>query len=178
MDLPTFALPPWQLRPFAAHDVALYVALFTDAEVMAHIEPPLSAERALGCAQRALWHQQQDNPRFLHWVLCDSTGTTGGLFAVARQTAEWAGGEADFGIMLAHDSRRNGAAERGTKALLPWLINGLKLRRVVASHHPDNRAVAWLARRCRFSALPPAGQGIQAFRWQWPAAATQQSEAR
>jgi RimJ/RimL family protein N-acetyltransferase len=150
MITPCLPLSPWRLRPYRAGDEALYIALFTDAEVMRHIEPPLSLERASRCATRALWHLGQPVPGFLHWVLEASDGRTGGLYCLTRLGKTWAGGDGGLGAMLLPEWRRHDAAVRGLRAIGDWALGPLGMARLHAEVASANRAALVTTRRCGF----------------------------
>jgi len=132
--------PPFQLRPFAGTDAALYAGLFTDPEVMRAVGPPFTADRAARAAEASLRHQRDAAGRFRHWVI-ECANESAGLLGLALRGPAWRGGEAELGVLLWPAWQARGAASAAIAAVRPWAFEVARLD-VLTCHHVDPHAGA------------------------------------
>jgi RimJ/RimL family protein N-acetyltransferase len=155
---------PFALRPFADGDVALYVALFTDAEVMRAVGAPFAPDRAARAAASALGHQQEANGRFRHWVIEHPKGP-GGLVGLALRGERWSGGEAELGVLLWPATQARGAATAAIRAVRPWAFEVAGLAALTCHHADGHAAAAALMRRTGFRPCAPASGAAPPCGW-------------
>lgn len=148
------AAPPFALHPFAEADLALYVGLFTDAEVMHHVGPPFERARAERAAAASLRHQRDEAGRFRHWVITHAEGTAG-LLGLALRSAAWAEGEAELGVLLLPVWQARGAATAAITAVRPWAFDIARLAALTCHHAEGHAGAAGLMRRVGFVPAPP-----------------------
>lgn len=157
-------MSPFALRPFAERDLALYAALFADAEVMHAVGVPFDRPRAERAAATSLRHQASPDGRFRHWVVEHAEGAAG-LLGLALRSDGWADGEAELGVLLWPAWRARGAATSAIRAVLPWAFEGAGLR-ALACHHAEGHAqAAALMQRVGFRACPPAAGATLPCGW-------------
>lgn len=153
-----------QLRPLADGDRALYVELYTDADVMRHVGAPLSPQAA-GRGFEAVQRQMgQAPPRAWYWVACvRDSGREAGLLALmfdrGRESAE-------FGMMMPAWARGSGYATEAVGALVAHALGGegataagSSLQRLHIRHAPGHAAGARVMAKLGFIA-GPAEQGM------------------
>lgn len=148
------AAPPYTLHPYAEGDAALYVGLFTDAEVMQHVGPPFERARAERAAAASLRHQHDEAGRFRHWIIAHAEGTAG-LLGLALRGEHWTGGEAELGVLLLPAWQARGAATAAITAVRPWAFDIARLAALTCHHAQGNTAMAAVARRVGFLPAPP-----------------------
>lgn len=169
--LDSFTTPRLQLRPMGEDDRALYARLYTDAEVMRHIAPPLSPEAVQIAFEKAC---QQQSLQRQYWiiVLRESNTTIGLLGLFAKEDA------AEIGVMLLPHGQGHGLAAEAITAMADRtfvaqpLLNSLWTR-----HADDNRLATGLMRKLGFMRLDDADldkesdreQRWQLLRTQWQA---------
>jgi RimJ/RimL family protein N-acetyltransferase len=153
-DAIALAAPPFQLRPFAAGDLALYAGLFTDDEVMRAVGPTFTPDRAARAAASSLRHQGDAEGRFRHWVIEHPEGTAG-LLGLALRGKGWRDGEAELGVLLRPAWQGRGAATAAITAVRPWAFDIAGLG-VLTCHHAEAHAgAAALMQRVGFTRCPP-----------------------
>lgn len=151
---PTILAPPFRLRPFDEGDLALYAALFMDAEVMRAVDTPFDAARAARAAAATLRHQHTDDGRFRHWVIEHDEGTVG-LLGLALRSEAWTNGEAELGVLLWPSWQCRGAATAAITALLPWAVDVAGLATLTCHHAEGHVSAAALMRRVGFTRCAP-----------------------
>ena len=161
----TLAAPPFRLRPFAEGDLALYAALFTDAEVMQAVGAPFAPDRAARAAAASLRHQGDARGRFRHWVIEHPEGTAG-LLGLALRGEAWRGGEAELGVLLWPAWQGRGAATAAITAVRPWAFDVAGLA-VLTCHHAEAHAgAAALMRRVGFTPCLPRADAPLPVGWE------------
>ena len=87
MRAPPLETARFRLRPLKAHDDGLYIALYTDEEVMRHVGEPMAAVAARSAFDKVVAFSQRTDGRYQAWVVVDrSTDEEWGLLAlVARE---------------------------------------------------------------------------------------------
>lgn len=144
------------LRPLRADDERLYVALYTDSGVMAHIGEPLApdaARRQFASACR-LNDAPVDTQR--RWVVTDrATGGPLGLLALLRDPAD--PDNVELGVMLLPTAQGQGFARELNDAVVARAFEpgGWGLRRVWARHAPGHAAAAAALGASGFVPAPP-----------------------
>ena len=175
----SLSAPPYALRPFAASDLALYVALFTDAEVMRSVGGPMARERAERAASAALRHQHDAQGRFRHWVIAHPEGPAG-LLGLALRGEAWHDGDAELGVLLWPAWQARGAATATIRAVRPWAFDVAGLSALVCHHAIGHAGAAALMRRVGFEACAARADVVQASGWECrnPARAAAQRDGR
>lgn len=153
-DAPPLPAPPFLLRPYAAGDEGLYLALFTDAEVMRWVGPPLAEAHARRAADLALAHQRAAHGRFRHWII-EHQGAAAGLLGLALRGPRWRGGEGDVGVLLLPAWQGRGAASAAIAALRPWAFGVAGLALLTCHHATGHTAMAAVVQRLGFRPVPP-----------------------
>ncbi|WP_460831114.1 GNAT family N-acetyltransferase [Lysobacter humi (ex Lee et al. 2017)] len=127
--------PRLRLRPMDADDRALYRALYTDADVMAAIAPPLTAEQAERVFSRMLAHDTRDRPGHRHWIVETHAGERLGIAALLRD-----GPRAELGVMLLPSAWKRRVSTEAFELLLPHAFGPLGLELVDAQRPDDAHA--------------------------------------
>ena len=148
------AAAPFALRPYGDADLALYAALFADADVMRAVGAPFAPDRAARAAAASLRHQHDADGRFRHWVIDHAEGTAG-LLGLALRSRTWAEGEAELGVLLwpAWQARR--AATAAITAVRPWAFGVAGLAALTCHHAEGHEGAAALMRRVGFAPCAP-----------------------
>ncbi|MGL6290326.1 MAG: GNAT family N-acetyltransferase [Silanimonas sp.] len=159
------AAAPFALRPYAEADLALYAALFSDAEVMRAVGTPFAPDRAARAAAASLRHQRDMEGRFRHWVIEHADGTAG-LLGLALRGAAWTGGEAELGVLLWPVSRVRGAATAAITAVRPWAFDVAGLAALTCHHAEGHDGAAALMRRVGFAPCAPRADAPLPCGWE------------
>lgn len=141
---------PFTLRPYAPGDEALYVALFTDAEVMQAVGPPMAVDVATRAAQTCMVAQVDAKGRYRHWVITQGEDTLG-VLGLALQSPTWQGGSAELGVLLWSQSQGRGAATAAIAAVEGWAFQHAGLLQLTTHHAEAHAPAAALMRACGFS---------------------------
>jgi RimJ/RimL family protein N-acetyltransferase len=157
--LPAPGHPRVRLQPLDDTDGALYVALYTDAVVLAHVMPPLSlpvAQRSFAAACR---QARQPAPARRYWTIRGRDGGEAmgllGLVSGPRQ------GLAEVGILLVPEWQRRGVAREAVAMLVAQMFSAGTLESIEARHAPGNRAAARLFDSLGFRAIAGANDVAQ-----------------
>lgn len=164
-DALALAAPPFQLRPFAEGDLALYVGLFTDAGVMRAVGPPFAPDRAWRAAGSSLRHQRDPRGRFRHWVIAHD-GESAGLLGLALRGEAWPGGEAELGVLLWPAWQARGAATAAITAVRPWAFDVAGLEALTCHHAEAHAGAAALMQRVGFSRCPARADAPLPVGWE------------
>ena len=165
VDATALPSPPFRLRPFAESDLALYAALFTDAEVMQAVGAPFAPDRAARAAAASLRHQGDARGRFRHWVIEHPEGTAG-LLGLALRGEAWRGGEAELGVLLWPAWQGRGAATAAITAVRPWAFEAAGLAALTCHHAEAHAGAAALMRRVGFTPCPPRADAPLPLGWE------------
>jgi RimJ/RimL family protein N-acetyltransferase len=131
-----------RLRAFAARDLALFRALYTDPETMRFIARPLSAPQATASFHATLLASRQaQNFRFLAIAERDG-GAAIGLCSIRRVSRR--ARRAEVGIMLVSAARRRGYATEALATLIADAFRALPIDAVWVQYHRANAATARL----------------------------------
>jgi RimJ/RimL family protein N-acetyltransferase len=156
---------PFALRPLDDADLALYAALFADAEVMRAVGAPFTRDRAERAASASLRHQRDDAGRFRHWVIEHPEGTAG-LLGLSLRSDAWRAGEAELGVLLWPAWQARGAATAAITAVRPWAFDVAELA-VLTCHHAEAHAgAAALMHRVGFTPCPPRADAPLPMGWE------------
>ena len=122
-------------------DAPLYVHLYTDANVMRHIAPPLEVERAALAFARVCRHNRATRPGHRTWrINARASGADLGIAALQR-----AGDAAEIGVMLREHGWGHGMAREALSAVLDHAFDTLGLR-LVYGERPDDAHAALVDR--------------------------------
>lgn len=122
------------MRPLTEVDKGFYVGLYTCPRTMRHIGEPLGQVDAEQAFARSL--QAADDGRMLQWVLRDTeAGYAVGLLSLRPQADA-----AEFGLMLASDSRHGRMAIEAVDGLTRHVFGSTPLTWLEARHRATNRA--------------------------------------
>jgi RimJ/RimL family protein N-acetyltransferase len=117
-------------------DAALYVHLYTDAEVMQHIAARLTGEQAARGFARACRHNRASRPGHRTWRIDErASGADLGIVALQR-----AGEAAEIGVMLRPCGRGNGLAREALAAVLEHAFGALGLALIYGERPDDGQA--------------------------------------
>lgn len=164
-DAIALAAPPFQLRPFTAGDLALYVALFTDVVVMRAVGEPFASDRAARAAAASWRHQSDAEGRFRHWVIEHPEGTAG-LLGLALRGEAWRDGKAELGVLLWPAWQARGAATAAITAVRPWAFDVAGLAVLTCHHAEAHTGAAALMRRVGFTPCPPRADAPLPMGWE------------
>jgi ribosomal-protein-alanine N-acetyltransferase len=131
-----FETPRLRVRPLAPDDAALYCDLYTDAQTMRFIEPPLSVERATRLLLRYLRLPPAADKPLLFAILEKRTGH--GLGICSIQQLDERNRRAEVGIMLKPAFHARGFGKEGLAALVRQAFAILPVDEIgvrVAAHH-------------------------------------------
>jgi RimJ/RimL family protein N-acetyltransferase len=138
-----FETPRLRVRPLAADDVALYCDLYTDAQTMRFIGPPLSVERATRLLHRYLRLPPAADQPLLFAILEKQTGNGLGICSIHQLDERKR--RAEVGIMLKAALHGRGFGKEGLAALVRQAFAILPVDeigvRVAADHSVVERLV-------------------------------------
>lgn len=130
-------------------DEALYCGLYTDARLMRHVGPPLTAEQARTSFRAALAAAARQPMRHIYFGLrCSETG--GAVGVCALRDIGLRAGQAEIGLMLRREAHASGLACEALDAVARWGFGQLRLEAVYGCAEPANLAASRLARRAGF----------------------------
>lgn len=154
-----FSTLRFEMRPLGVADEAMYRRLYTSADVMTHVGPPLeklAAQRGFkascGLNAQAPWTQ-------LRWAIREhGRAPPLGMLALIRDPP--GSGSAEIGIMLLAEAQGRGVALEVTTATVSLVFSspGLGLRRIWARHAPGHVASAKVLEASGFQSGPARGQ--------------------
>jgi [ribosomal protein S5]-alanine N-acetyltransferase len=127
-------------RLFVESDRALYVALYTDPTVMAHVGPPMAQGDAGAAFEKVLQHNRNPAARARYWRLSHTaSGEAIGLFALVRDAADAV--DAEVGVMLLPAWQNRGAGVRALEGVVDGVMSGRWLPGIdvlIGRHAADN----------------------------------------
>ncbi|WP_181952517.1 GNAT family N-acetyltransferase [Vulcaniibacterium gelatinicum] len=144
------------LRPLAADDAALYVALYTDPAVMAHVAAPMTGEAARRSFEKACARNRESPPRWQRWAIrARGSGEAVGLCGLFRDADRE--DSAEIGVMLLPAWQGRGVAAeviaafaaRAFDPAAPW-----PLARLWARHAAGNTPMGRVLARLGFRPIP------------------------
>lgn len=136
------------LRPLQAADEALFCELYTDADTMRFVGPPLAPEVAIKWFRRLLATAPERSALYLA-MLAKASGRPLGICGVPRGAgdASWA----EAGVLLRRDARSQGFAQEGMSALLERLFARSQVEEIRVEFSPVGQAVRQLMERLGFA---------------------------
>lgn len=165
-----FDTPGLQIRPLHGDDEALYVSLYSDAEVMRHVGAPLVPVQAAAAFQRVLGGMLQVPPAALYWTLRPHGAREAvGMMALLPDAGRaWA----ELGLVLRPDAQGRGHASEAIAALQDQLSRRHAPHRLWTRHVAANAAATGLMRRMRFRPEPGPDGWLHwsSVRDDWPVA--------
>jgi RimJ/RimL family protein N-acetyltransferase len=142
-----------RLALLAAEDRRLYHALYSSAEVMRAIGPPLATPDIDAQMGRVLRHNRCAVPGHRAWAISSGDGDERfGLAALLR-----GGNRAELGILLLPTAWRRGIATSAFDVLLPYAFGALGLQQIDASRSDDGHAAVIDRLLTPFGFRPAAG---------------------
>lgn len=149
------------LRPLNDADADLYCQLYTDAEVMGHIAPPLTPESARRAFDLAL-AQAAAPSRVGYWTSC-LRGSRGGCGLLALIPDQPNTHSAEIGILLLPPIHGKGYGTEALATLGDHAFSMLRLERLWTRHHRANLAVTRMMKTLGFE--PGQTQRRDQMRW-------------
>ncbi|HSX58999.1 MAG TPA: GNAT family N-acetyltransferase, partial [Tahibacter sp.] len=138
------------LRPLGDGDETFYCDIYGDAEILRHVGPPLTPERARRSFVAALRHTRAQAPREMFGVLARrGDGARFGLCGL--RAIDLAARRAEAGILLAAPARGLGLAAEALGGLVARAFATLPLEEIYLDYAPQNAAMARLAHRVGFT---------------------------
>jgi RimJ/RimL family protein N-acetyltransferase len=149
----SFETPRVRARLLCEDDLDLYLALYTDPEVMRYIGPVMEREKAEDLFRLSLRHTRQMGVRALYWrVFSPSSGASIGLASLVRDAVH--GASAEVGLMLPADERSAGIGQHCLSAMIGSCLSGLwplGISEVCARHDEANVAARRLVESLDFT---------------------------
>ena len=154
--------PRLDLRPLQADDRALYVALYTDASLLRHVAPALSAAGAASSFATLLATPLEAATGTRAWTLRErAEHTTIGLLGLVR-----AGDEAEVGALIRAPWQGRGYACEAIAALVRLAFADATLARLHTRHAAANAGALGLMAKLGFERVPAAGGDAPECRWE------------
>jgi RimJ/RimL family protein N-acetyltransferase len=151
-----------RMRPLDGSDAALYCQLYTTAELMRFIAPPLSMEAAQRSFEVALRNQ---SPRPQRWII---HGKQGGE-AIGLLGLIGSGDRPEIGVMLVAPAHGRGIGSEAMQGMADHAFSAFGLQSICARQSVvDNPAVIRMMTRLGYTALPPTPERPQGGEWELP----------
>jgi RimJ/RimL family protein N-acetyltransferase len=126
------------LRPLSLEDRELFVAIYSDANLMREVEPALSPADASTTFDRTLRLCEKTNPRSAYMVaVAKRSRKPIGICAASR--IDLRAGSAEVGIMLLATATERSLGTPALALLMGQLFTVLELEEIWAQHAPTNR---------------------------------------
>jgi RimJ/RimL family protein N-acetyltransferase len=149
--------PRVELRPLREADESVYCSLYTDADTMALIGPPLSPERAARSFHTALRRTADPTDSFRCFAVVERA-TRIAIGLCGQQPIDVAGRRAEIGIMLTRHARERGHSAGAFALLIDVTFAALPIDTVWVQYHPANAAAERMCDRLGFE---PYAEGIR-----------------
>lgn len=112
-----FSTARLNFRRLSASDAGLFCQLYTDAETMRFIAPPMSPERALRAFHTTLQKMERENSEQIYFALIDRhSGETAGIGSL--QQIDTVQRRVETGLVIRADYRARGIAKESLAALI------------------------------------------------------------
>lgn len=151
----SFETPRVKARLIREDDLDLYLALYTDPEVMRYIGPVLGINQAETLFRLSLGHTRRMGVRALYWRVFDRvSGASIGLASLVRDAPR--GESAEVGLMLQADQRNAGVGQHCLSAMIGSCLSGvwpLGISEVSARHAEANLAARRLVESLDFTCV-------------------------
>ena len=152
----------FELRPLAPPDSELYIALYTDAEVMRHAGDALTREAARGAFDKVVALNQRTDGGYRAWVVVDrSTGEEKGLLALVAQE-----GGSEIGALIWPQYHNAGVATEIIRRLIDFAFAEGGVDTVFTRHRAENGGAEGLMRKLDFRRIPAEGSREGEVRWE------------
>ncbi|MBX3713907.1 MAG: GNAT family N-acetyltransferase [Lysobacter sp.] len=156
----SFETPRVKARLLCEDDLDLYLALYTDPEVMRYIGPVMGREDVLAVFEKSLGHNRRLGVRALYWRVFDRSNDDAsvGLASLVREIRD--GGAADVGLMLSSDVQRSSLGQHCLAAMIGNCLSGywnLGVSEITARHVESHAAARRLVESLGF-----VGEGLDA----------------
>ncbi len=137
LESPRFLLAPLHAGDAGdAGDRALYCALYTSAEVMARIMPPLSPAQALAAFERTCRHNARDHPGHRHWSVREKgSGRAAGIVGLLRD-----GDAVEIGGVLLPAWWRRGVSREAYRSVIDHAFGTMDADVVFGEREDDDHA--------------------------------------
>jgi RimJ/RimL family protein N-acetyltransferase len=174
----SFETPRVKARLLCEDDLDLYLALYTDPEVMRYIGPVLGREEVLAVFETSLGHNRRLGARALYWRVFDLNDDDAsiGLASLVRENSH--GVTADVGLMLSGDVQRSGLGQHCLSAMIGNCLSGhwsLGISEVMARHAKLHVAARRLVESLGFVGEEPDAKGFVSWRMRHETWATSRS---
>jgi RimJ/RimL family protein N-acetyltransferase len=134
------------IRPLVEQDNAMYVGLYTDANIMKYIGEPLSGEAAEKAFARTIKAMQKPKPKTMTWAIVTLADKKNiGIQALSWQRPTFNhkqitpnNNQADIGIMLTSASQGQRIPAESLNMLIAYAFNELGLDMITAYHSKIN----------------------------------------
>ncbi len=148
------------LRPLREADRTAYVALYSDADAMAFIAPPLSKERARASFDTVLRDGARARPRHRGYVVRDVIDDAW-LGVAGISGVDYSRSRCEVGMILRREARARGVATRALAELVTVAFDTLPVDEVWVRFAPTHEAARRLVARLGFVAggEAPLGTG-------------------
>lgn len=162
-----FETPRVRARLLREDDLDLYLALYTDPEVMRYIGPVMEREAVAAVFRTSLGHNRRLGARALYWRVFDraNAGASLGLASLVRETTH--GAVADVGLMLPGEAQRSGLGQHCLSAMIGNALSGdwnLDISEVTARHVVSHAAARRLVESLGFLGAGIDEAGFVAWR--------------
>lgn len=160
--LPSLETARFLLRPLATGDAALYVALYTDAEVMQHVAGPLDAEAARRAFDRVEAFNRHGRGSYRTWVVVEkASGRDLGLLALVERDRKY-----EIGALIWPGWHNGGVATEIIRRLMEFAFADLGCGTVLTRHRAENAGAEGLMRKLDFQRLPLDGHLDGGVTWE------------
>ncbi|MBD9477639.1 GNAT family N-acetyltransferase [Pseudoxanthomonas sp. PXM02] len=162
MSLLSLDTARFHLRPLAARDAALYVALYTDPAVMRHVVEPLDAAVARQAFSKVESFSRNGSRDYRTWVVVEkaSDREIGLLALVARE------GMHEIGALIWPEWHNGGVATEIIRRLMDFAFSEDGCQIVFTRHQAENGGAEGLMRKLDFERTPAEGHRDGGVRWE------------
>lgn len=162
MSVPHLASARFHLRPLAVDDEDLYLALYTDAEVMRHVGDALTLTAARSAFDKVLAFNQQATGAYRTWVVVErSTNEVWGLLALVARD-----GGSEIGALIWPQYHNAGVATEIIRRLVDFAFTEGGVDSVFTRHRAANGGAEGLMRKLDFERIPAVGSRDGGVRWE------------
>lgn len=162
MSAPCLGSARFLLRPLAVADEDLYLALYTDAEVMTHVSDVLTPIAARSAFDKVVAFNRQAAGAYLTWVVVErSTGDAWGLLALVARD-----GGSEIGALIWPRYHNTGVATEIIRRLMDFAFTEGGVGSVFTRHRAANGGAEGLMRKLDFERIPAVGSRDGGVRWE------------
>jgi len=162
LKLPTLETGRFRMRPLSAEDAALYVALYTDPELMRHVAEPLETGAALQAFTKVASFNRLESEDYRTWVVVEKAeGHEIGLLALVARDAMH-----EIGALIWPKHHNGGVATEIIRRLMDFAFTEGGCETVFTSHRVENGGAEGLMRKLDFQRIPAEGHLSGGVRWE------------